>query len=122
MPARPLPDRVRAHVADRRLLVVLDNCEHVVDDVATVTARLLDAGPEVRIRATSRERRQLPDEVRMPLTPLDLSSVDAPLDDLTALDGVVDVHVRYDEVAHVDLTVTDPEPNPCAPCCVGPPT
>jgi len=37
------------------LLLVLDNCEHVIAEVRTVAAVLLRACPEVRILATSRE-------------------------------------------------------------------
>jgi predicted ATPase/DNA-binding CsgD family transcriptional regulator/tetratricopeptide (TPR) repeat protein len=42
-------------LSGRHNLVVLDNCEHVVAAVAAVTARLLDAAPELTILATSRE-------------------------------------------------------------------
>jgi predicted ATPase/DNA-binding SARP family transcriptional activator len=87
-PARPLRDRVRAQVADRQLLLVLDNCEHVVDDAAAAADTLLDAGPQVRILATSRERLQLPGEVRVPLAPLDVPPPDADIEQLTAADAV----------------------------------
>ncbi|MFC4911814.1 BTAD domain-containing putative transcriptional regulator [Actinomadura gamaensis] len=39
----------------RRALLVLDNCEHVVDAVADLTGRLLAAAPELTVLATSRE-------------------------------------------------------------------
>jgi predicted ATPase len=42
-------------LALRRALVVLDNCEHVIDDAAAVVDRLLEAAPRVRVLATSRE-------------------------------------------------------------------
>jgi predicted ATPase/DNA-binding SARP family transcriptional activator len=87
-PSRPLRDRLRARVAGRRLLLVLDNCEHVVDDAAAVADTLLDAGPQVRILATSRERLQLPGEVRVPLAPLDVLPPDADPAQLTASDAV----------------------------------
>lgn len=40
---------------DRRLLLVLDNCEHLVDSCADLTVRLLDHCSELRVLATSRE-------------------------------------------------------------------
>ncbi|BCJ64228.1 AfsR/SARP family transcriptional regulator [Polymorphospora rubra] len=49
--AGALPDVLRS----RRLLLVLDNCEHLVDDVARFVTRLLGACPDVRVLATSRE-------------------------------------------------------------------
>jgi predicted ATPase/DNA-binding winged helix-turn-helix (wHTH) protein len=44
-----------ANLAQRSLLLVLDNCEHLLDDAAALVHRLLDAGPAVRVLATSRE-------------------------------------------------------------------
>src|SRR3954447_21975031 len=49
-------DRLERYVAERRLLLLFDNCEHVIDDAAAVAARLLHAGPGVTVLATSRER------------------------------------------------------------------
>lgn len=43
------------HLRRRQALVVLDNCEHVVDEAAAVAEQLLRSCPEVRILATSRE-------------------------------------------------------------------
>ncbi|HEX2315636.1 MAG TPA: BTAD domain-containing putative transcriptional regulator, partial [Thermomonospora sp.] len=48
-------DRVARALRDRRLLLVLDNCEHVVDPAAALAHRLLAVAPGVRILATSRE-------------------------------------------------------------------
>ncbi|MFH8620057.1 BTAD domain-containing putative transcriptional regulator [Streptomyces sp. NPDC017979] len=47
---------------DRRLLLVLDNCEHLVGAVAALVLRLLRAAPELRVLATSRERLCVPGE------------------------------------------------------------
>lgn len=44
----------RAHLAGRRALIVLDNCEHVLEDAATVATTLLSACAEVSVLATSR--------------------------------------------------------------------
>ncbi|MEV5873678.1 BTAD domain-containing putative transcriptional regulator [Streptomyces sp. NPDC052101] len=53
-PHGPL-DRLIAALAGRTLLLVLDNCEHLVDEVAVLAARLLAACPRLRVLATSRE-------------------------------------------------------------------
>jgi predicted ATPase/DNA-binding winged helix-turn-helix (wHTH) protein len=47
--------RLAATLARRRLLLVLDNCEHLVDGCARLVDRVLDTGPEVQVLATSRE-------------------------------------------------------------------
>ena len=52
---------VRA-LAGQRLLLVLDNCEHLLDDVALVVAALRKGAPEVHILATSQEVLRHPDE------------------------------------------------------------
>jgi len=54
-PSRPLLETLLAYLRRKRLLLVLDNCEHVIAEVRTVAAVLLRACPEVRILATSRE-------------------------------------------------------------------
>jgi predicted ATPase/DNA-binding SARP family transcriptional activator len=58
------------HLADRRALVVLDNCEHVVDAVRSLVRRLLGAAPQVHVLATSREPLGVPGEWVHRLSPL----------------------------------------------------
>ncbi|MEQ7123072.1 LuxR C-terminal-related transcriptional regulator [Actinopolymorpha sp. B11F2] len=43
------------YLADKRMLLILDNCEHVLDGCGELVTRLLSAAPKVRILATSRE-------------------------------------------------------------------
>ncbi|MEW2412478.1 BTAD domain-containing putative transcriptional regulator [Streptomyces sp. NPDC046866] len=54
-PPRTAVDRLIAALSDRALLLVLDNCEHLVDEAAALAARLLAACPRLRVLATSRE-------------------------------------------------------------------
>lgn len=52
------PDPVRsllAFIGDRRLLLVLDNCEHVIGSAASLAESVVNAAPQVHILATSRE-------------------------------------------------------------------
>jgi predicted ATPase/class 3 adenylate cyclase len=60
---RSLPDVLVASCADKRLLVVLDNCEHLLDACATLCEHLLRGTAEVRILATSREPLRIGGEV-----------------------------------------------------------
>lgn len=50
-----LMDKLIAHVRELDILIVLDNCEHVIDVAARVAEQLLRSGPRVRIVTTSRE-------------------------------------------------------------------
>ncbi|ROT27266.1 BTAD domain-containing putative transcriptional regulator [Micromonospora sp. HM5-17] len=69
-------DRLVAALADRRLLLVLDNCEHVVAEAARLVARLLGACPGVRILATSREPLGITGEAMCPVSGLRLPATD----------------------------------------------
>jgi predicted ATPase/DNA-binding CsgD family transcriptional regulator len=65
-----LAEAVGRHLAARRALVVLDNCEHVVESAAEIAAELLAAGPELKIVATSREPLEVGGEVTWAIPPL----------------------------------------------------
>jgi predicted ATPase/class 3 adenylate cyclase len=54
-PTRPLLDTMLDHLAERELLIVLDNCEHVISDAAKLCEQILRSAASVRIVATSRE-------------------------------------------------------------------
>jgi predicted ATPase/class 3 adenylate cyclase len=61
-PGRPVFDTLEGFVAHRELLIVVDNCEHLIQACAVLVEHLLRAGPGVRILATSRETLGLPGE------------------------------------------------------------
>ena len=69
--ADPMAGVVRA-LAGRELLIVLDNCEHVLGSAARVVVVLAGQCPRVRILATSRERLDVPGEFVFPVPPLEL--------------------------------------------------
>ncbi|GGP95775.1 ATP-binding protein [Streptomyces melanogenes] len=69
-PGRGIDDVLVAALADRRLLLVLDNCEQVRDGVAPFLERLLVACPGIRVLATSRARLMVPFEWVFPVPPL----------------------------------------------------
>ena len=54
--------------------MVLDNCEHLIDDVAKLADALLRACPQLHILATSREVLDISGETVMPLSPLAVPS------------------------------------------------
>ena len=68
--ANPMAGVVRA-LADRELLIVLDNCEHVLGPAGRVVVMLAGQCPRVRILATSRERLDVPGEFVFPVPPLE---------------------------------------------------
>ncbi|TGA95278.1 BTAD domain-containing putative transcriptional regulator [Streptomyces sp. MZ04] len=73
-PQVPVPDaadRVADALRTRRLLLVLDNCEHLAEEVAALAETLLRAASGVRVLATSREPLALPGETVFVVPPLD---------------------------------------------------
>src|SRR6202035_259173 len=61
-----------AALRDRRVLLLLDNCEHVIDAAAGLAAAVLSGAPGVNILATSREPLGVPGERVYRLGPLSL--------------------------------------------------
>ncbi|MFS8099170.1 winged helix-turn-helix domain-containing protein [Lentzea alba] len=64
-------DRLRAALASRTILLIVDNCEHVIDHAARVLGTVLAACPDVRVLATSREPLGITGETLSPVTALD---------------------------------------------------
>jgi predicted ATPase/DNA-binding CsgD family transcriptional regulator len=69
-PAEPLADTLVEVLRDRQLLLVLDNCEHLLKATALLVDKLLDSCPRVRILATSREALDLTGEASRLVSPL----------------------------------------------------
>jgi predicted ATPase len=63
LPSQDITDALVEFLAQRRLLLVLDNCEHVLAATAALAHTLLRSAPELTILATSREPLRLPGEV-----------------------------------------------------------
>ncbi len=64
------PDALVGLLRDRPLLLLLDNCEHLMPECAALTGALLENCPSLRVLATSRQPLGLPGETVYPLSPL----------------------------------------------------
>jgi non-specific serine/threonine protein kinase len=79
-----VPDRPKAtttdvlaeHLAPATMLLIVDNCERVIDGVSNLVSRLLAAAGALRIIATSREALKIPGEHAWPVPSLDLPAAD----------------------------------------------
>ncbi len=90
IPERPgtsVSDLLAGVLASRQVLLVLDNCEHVIAAVAELCGTLLPAADDVRILATSREPVGVAGEARYRLPPLSLPAPGGPAD-ISASDAV----------------------------------
>ena len=73
----PPLDRLADMLATRQLVLVLDNCEHLIGAVARLAGRVLAEAPELRILATSREPLGVTGEILCPVPSLPLPPDDA---------------------------------------------
>ena len=68
-------DLLAVHVATRRMLLVLDNCEHLIEECARFVEVLLKSCPGVRVLATSRQSLGVAGESVMVVPPLQVPAV-----------------------------------------------
>ncbi|MEV5430061.1 LuxR C-terminal-related transcriptional regulator [Streptomyces sp. NPDC052701] len=86
------------HVRDRRTLLVVDNCEHLLDACAELAAALLRGTTGIRVLATSRHRLGLTEEHLMEVRPLPVPDPDG---DLSAAEGYPALTLFADRAAAV---------------------
>ncbi len=77
-PGRPLADTLVDALKTRELLLVVDNCEHLVEAAAALVDTLLNSCPRLRILATSRELLRVAGEVAWLVPPLSLPDAEHP--------------------------------------------
>jgi predicted ATPase/class 3 adenylate cyclase/tetratricopeptide (TPR) repeat protein len=88
-PGAPLDRGIPEFVGSRRLLVVLDNCEHLLDPAAGFTQTVLDRCPNLAILATSREALEVRGERVIRLRSLPVPQAAASLDQLGEFDAAL---------------------------------
>ena len=99
--ARPAEEQLADHVIERQLLVLLDNCEHLLDGCAGLVARLLAAAPTLRVLATSREPLGIDGEHLFEVPPLAVPDAERPTPRLSELAGIESVALLVDRARAV---------------------
>ena len=69
---RDVADVLTAYLSDKKLLMVLDNCEHLIEATAELAENLLKECPEVQLIATSRENLGIPGEKSYPVPTMEV--------------------------------------------------
>lgn len=87
LPGRPLIDSLVEALHQKHLLLVLDNCEHIVDACAALVRALLRACPSLKVLATSRSPLRLYGEHEFPVRPLAVPD----LEELPSPDGLLHI-------------------------------
>src|SRR6202521_3624521 len=104
-PGRSTMDSLLRFVRDRQMLVVLDNCEHLLDASATLVNSLLGAAPSLTVLATSREPLGVPGEAMWQVPSLSLA------------DEAIELFADRARLARTDFTVTDDNASAVAQIC-----
>ena len=104
---RSIEESLRAYLAEKRLLLVLDNFEQLMD-AAELVAELLAASPGIKALVTSREALRLRGEQEYPVPPLALPEGHGPVDRGTvAQSAAVALFVQRARAARPDFELTD---------------
>ncbi len=117
-PPRRMLDTLFAHLENKRLLLILDNCEHVISEARAITAAILQSCREVRILATSREGLNVAGEQFYSMPSLSVPPVDAPIS-AQALLSFGAAHLFADRALSADnrFTLTDADAPHVAEIC-----
>ncbi|MBK8233469.1 MAG: protein kinase [Candidatus Eisenbacteria bacterium] len=87
---RSVTDEIARRLGGQRILLLFDNCEHLIDAIARLVGQILAATPETRVLATSREALGVGGEIVLALPPLQLPEpgTSAPFDSLAACEAI----------------------------------
>ena len=105
---RPLLDQLSDYCQPRALLLLLDNCEHLIDACAAVAHRLLSAAPDLKILATSREPMGIGGEITFVVPTLAVPDPGSlpPLDALMRFDAIR-LFTERARIARPDFALTE---------------
>jgi predicted ATPase/DNA-binding SARP family transcriptional activator len=109
-------DLLVAQLRTSNILLVLDNCEHLIEPVASLVETILGRCPDVQILATSREALAVPGEVQLPVAPLQVPEPGTRLDDIAAYPAAR-LFLDRAQAAVPDLVVDDEALNAIAAIC-----
>ena len=113
VPGRDPLDILAESLATRRLLLILDNCEHLLAPTAALVARLLNGCPGIVVLATSREPLSVPGEHVLRIPPLGLPGEGPDTDALAEVLGSEAATLFVDRArAHDDRFVLDADTAP----------
>jgi non-specific serine/threonine protein kinase len=107
-PGEPLRESVKEQLRTRHALLVLDNCEHVLDGCSRLVYELLLACPQLAILATSREPLDVPGETNWRVPPLSVPDADTSLgtDEIASYEAVR-LLVQRGRAIRADFALTD---------------
>ncbi len=106
------------HLRERQVLLLIDNCEHILDEAARLLLAILETCPDVKILATSREALGVPGEHTWTVPPFELPRFDEIALSATAEADSVRLFVDRAREADSRFTLTDENVVDVAAICV----
>ncbi|HEY5307343.1 MAG TPA: NB-ARC domain-containing protein, partial [Casimicrobiaceae bacterium] len=115
-PGKPLMQTLCTHLKDHKVLLVVDNCEHLVSACASMADAFLRGTTEVRILATSREALHIRGEQTLPVLPLAVPVRNADAESLLRSEAV-QLFVERARLQKPNFTLTEQEAPAIAELC-----
>lgn len=103
----PAIDAIARQLARRKLLIVLDNCEHHIGAAANLCGALLGAVPDLKILATSREPLSVSGEQIFEVPPLDVPRDDSQLGSAARETGSIELFIEHASAASANFQMRD---------------
>nr|WP_221382669.1 BTAD domain-containing putative transcriptional regulator [Actinoplanes polyasparticus] len=116
---RPRLDLIKEHLHGSDGLLILDNCEHLVNSVADFVNEVLAACPGLRVLATSRERLGVTGEVLLPLSGLSQPTVEVETPEAVGQGAAARLFVMRAQAADPAFALTDETAAAVATLCRG---
>lgn len=115
---KPVSVSLQEHLKKRRVLIVLDNCEHMVHSVASLLEALLRACPDIRVLATSREILGVPGELSFYVSSLSCPEPGSQLDIDRLMDyEAVNLFVERGRLRVQDFALSEENANAVVQIC-----
>jgi predicted ATPase/DNA-binding XRE family transcriptional regulator len=115
-PQRPIIDMLSGYLREKQMLIILDNCEHVLDPCAQLVDTLLKNCPNLKILATSRESLGIMGEVTYPVPSLGLPNMEQLLEKIRDYESVRLFEERA-QLAQLGFLVTTENASSVAQIC-----
>ncbi len=113
---KPMLQTLCAYIKEHKLLLIIDNCEHLIGACASLADALLQAAPEVRILTTSREALHIRGEQTYPVLPLRVPDRKAGAESLMRSEAV-QLFVERARLHKPDYSVTERDAPAVADLC-----
>ncbi len=116
-PGRALTETLLEHLRGKNLLLILDNCEHLLDACARFADRALRVCPDIRLLASSREALNIPGEATYRVPSLGLPSPEHQTPQTLLHSAAACLFVERATAARNDFAVTDANADAIAAIC-----